>query len=185
MLKKEVRILGISAPVSRKRSKTIPIVGVVYRGNLWLDGVLTCLLKARAPNHLATLASTITHSKHYSQIRAVILSRHKLIQKADIDIAGLSRMLRLPVLSIVGTHDVRESTRQQRKGTSKSVRLNRYTITIGGASVRVASAGLTHNQACEIFAVGCAEGHSIPEAVRVADLIAKHLSSRVFTARSK
>lgn len=180
MLKREVRILGLSAP--NRRLKEIPVIGVVFRGNLWLDGVFTCLLEPDRSNHLSTLARAITRSKQYSQIRAVILSREQLVPGEDIEITKLAQRISLPVISIIRKPHSRGLRKLQGGKRSKTFRATRYEIKFRGRPVSVLAAGISHERTREIFTVGCAVPHILPEAVRVADLIAKHVSSPIFFA---
>jgi endonuclease V-like protein UPF0215 family len=180
LLKREVRILGLSAP-SWRRKKT-PVIGVVFRGSLWLDGVFTCLLEPHRSNHLSTLVRAITRSKQYSQIRAVILSREQLVPGAHIEITKLAQRINLPVISIIRKPHSRNVRKLQSGRHSKTSGATRYEIKTRGKPVSVWAAGISHERTCEIFAIGCAVPHRVPEAVRVADLIAKHVSSPIFFA---
>ena len=178
MLKREIRILGISAPTTvPRKSQSIPTVGVVYRGNLWLDGVFTCLLRPDDRDYLSTLARAIVQSKQYSQIRAAILSREQLIPGTRADITALAHRIKLPALAIAERTHARSARRREHKRSSKAAR---YMIKIQGKPVWVWASGLTQDRAREIFSLGCAEKHNVPEAVRVADLIARQIAGRAF-----
>lgn len=161
MLKKEIRILGLSA--SSERTKKVPVVGVVFRGSLWLDGVFTCLLEPGRRDYLSDLARSIRKSKQYSQVHAVILAKKELLPDHHINISALFRKIRLPVILVMRKDDPPEAR-------------GRYPISVRGRPVYVRVQGMSYERAAEVFSVGCAGNHRIPEAVRVADLVASRLA---------
>jgi endonuclease V-like protein UPF0215 family len=179
LLKKETRILGISAPEGKLRST--PVIGVVFRGNMWVDGLTTCWFKPR-DNHLIQLAQAILRTRQYSQLHAVILAREKLAPHARIDLVELSRRIKLPVIAII-----------RRKRSGKMVRVKPsirhsmkiFDIEVHGGSLSIKAANIDREAARELFEVTCSDNYSIPEAVRISDLITKHLSKRIFIPRSK
>jgi endonuclease V-like protein UPF0215 family len=69
MFKREVRVLGLTY---RVYSGCSFILGVVFRGRLWLDGVLYRRLESRG-GILSELISMISESPHRGQIRVVVL----------------------------------------------------------------------------------------------------------------
>lgn len=161
LLKKEIRILGLSSP--SKRTTNVPVVGVVFRGSLWLDGVFTCLLELRHRDYLLDLARAIRQSRQYSQVHAVILSKEELVPCHTINISALSHKIRLPILSVV-----RKNARCKTKEC--------FPIKVKGRIISVRVQGMSQERTQEIFSIGCAGNHRVPEAVRVADLLAKHLA---------
>lgn len=173
MLKKEVRILGLSATPGKKKQTLV--IGVVFRGNLWLDGMVTCLLELNKHDHFSGISRVIMQSKQYSQLRAVILSREQLIPGEKIQITDLARRIKLPVICLIREPRGR-ATITRGKGLSNA---KRYDFVVNGQRVHVLAAGLSHEAAQEIFSVACTRNRKIPEAVRVADLIAKQVPSRV------
>lgn len=72
-VKREIRVLGVA--VGRDLTG-FSIVGAVYRGRLWLDGVL----RAHSPDADVTQAITdmIAESPHMGQIRVILLSQDTL-----------------------------------------------------------------------------------------------------------
>jgi endonuclease V-like protein UPF0215 family len=174
LIKKEARILGLAA--TTKRLKRAPVIGIVYRGNLWLDGIFKCQVQRGRRERLSGLVRAIVQSRQYSQIHAVILSRENLLPGIRIEISDLSRKINLPVLSIIkkATFSHRKVVglqNQQRRARSK---VECFRIKIAGQLVLVRAAGLSSGEAQEIFAIACASGQSIPEAVRVAQIVAEH-----------
>lgn len=70
-IKPEIRILGIDD--SALLREKIMIVGAVFRGGDWIDGVLRSEITKDGLDATDVICSMIKKSKHYGQIRAVIL----------------------------------------------------------------------------------------------------------------
>jgi len=162
-LKKETRILGLSA-TPRLKDRTF-VVGVIFRGSSWLDGILTCNLKAKSDHKMLRLSRAIMKSRQYSQLHAVIISSDQTILQRDSHIAELARRLKLPVILLL--------KRARRKKTSQPLGVEQYEFDIKGKRLHASAKGMRFNESQELFTVGCAPDSSVPEAVRVADLIAK------------
>lgn len=165
MLKKEARILGLSATARRKNR--IMVVGAVFRGRSWLDGILTCSLDLTSPSHISRISRTIMTSKQYSQLHAVILSRQQSVLRGSIDVAKLARKIKLPVISI------EKNRRATIKQAKESLRTNHYDFTVNQKRLSVLASGISLERAQEIFTVACTPDNVIPEAVRVANLLAE------------
>jgi endonuclease V-like protein UPF0215 family len=163
LIKKEARILGLAAPT--KRLKRVPVIGVVYRGNLWLDGMFKCQVQSDQHGRLSGLVKAIIQSRQYTQIHAVILPREELAPGIRIKISDFALKINLPVLSIV------EKTAPSQRGATTKV--ERLRIKIAGRHLHLRAAGLSREQAGEIFAVACTSGQWLPEAVRVAQIVAE------------
>lgn len=162
LLKKEIRILGLSAP--RKPSFKPHIVGAVFRGNLWLDTILTCTLQGSRKSYLSNLAKAIRMSKQYSQIQVAIFSRESVLPLEFEDFRALAKMVDFPVFAIckephpklVKRHEIVFMTQNKRP-------------------MPVWVCGEEHARAKAILSLGRRNESHVPEAVRAADLIANQL----------
>jgi endonuclease V-like protein UPF0215 family len=169
LFKREVRILGLSA--SGEEAHAMIIIGVVFRGSLWFDGMITCKLESNQKDYLQLLTKQIIHSKQYSQLRVVILSK-QITTRLNIDIAALAKSIKLPVISIVQRKRGEKLASKTTKGReSKESGLHKFRV--HGDPVFVRVAGIDVDRARQVFEVGRIEPYRVPEAVRVADLIAK------------
>ncbi|MGA2783545.1 MAG: hypothetical protein ABSF09_02460 [Candidatus Bathyarchaeia archaeon] len=127
------------------------IVGVIFRGSLWLDGLFTYTAGTNDKRYVTGLASTMKQSKQYSQIHAAVFSRENDLPNGVQDFDHLADEIDLPILVL------RHSKFRNQKLTS-IWSPNKDPVTVN-----------------ELFAIGCAEKMTIPEAVRVAELIANRL----------
>lgn len=162
LLKREIRILGLSAPT--KIGKEIVVVGVVFRGSLWLDGAFISVLRPKEPDRV--LAHAIKNCKQYSQLHAVLLTKDASIPSNRINIRKLSHSIGLPIISI--------HRNRQRKTR------NAFQISAPGRPILASVVGMTPKQTKQILAVSCAGRKRIPEALRVAEIIATGLSKLRF-----
>jgi endonuclease V-like protein UPF0215 family len=161
LLKKETRILGLSAPKKTGTNTNLPIIGVVYRGSFWLDALLTFALDKTDKRYVTGLAATIKRSKQYSQIHAAVFSRKNILPNGFRDFTLLAEKIDMPVLVLN-----RPETSTPRKF---------MTLTNGKESTSIWSTNENLAKVKQLFSVGCTEERMIPEAVRVADLIATQL----------
>ncbi|WP_424358247.1 DUF99 family protein [Methanocella sp. MCL-LM] len=98
-LKPEIRILGIDD--SPLLSDSILVVGALMRGGGWLDGVLRSYIDRDGTNANERLAAMITGSKHYGQIRIVMLNGVTFGGFNVVDIQELHRATALPVIAVM------------------------------------------------------------------------------------
>jgi len=152
------------------RLQQIAIIGIVFRGNLWLDGIFTCQIQRKEHDCLTSLVSAISQSKQYSQVHAVILSREALVSGVQLDISEFSHRINLPVISIARrTIDRKRSTDSDRNPKSE---IDCFSFKIADGRVPVKVSGMSRDETREIFAIACRDGQRIPEALRVAKVVA-------------
>src|SRR3990170_6644040 len=74
-VKPEIRVLGVDDGAFVPHGKgSADIVGVVYRGGLWLEGVMRTEVEIDGMDTTEKIAAMIVDSPHYDQIRVVILN---------------------------------------------------------------------------------------------------------------
>ena len=100
-IKPEIRILGVDDGVfvPHKRGM-VDIVGVVFRGGYWLDGVMRTEVEVDGMDATEKIASMITGSPHYDQLRVVMLYGITFAGFNVVDIIGLFRRVGLPVIAV-------------------------------------------------------------------------------------
>ena len=177
MIKKEARILGLAA--ASRRQQQISVIGIVFRGNLWLDGILTCQIRPKELDYMAKLVSAIVQSRQYSQIHAVILPGEVLVPGDRLDISDFSSKINLPVISIARRTLYRK--RPPHRNPDPKSETDSFSIKIAGGMVPVKVSGISREETQEIWAVACVDGRQIPEAVRVAKMVARHVAALRYT----
>ena len=155
-VKKEIRVLGIAAR-SRPDSE-IHAVGVVYRGRLYLDGVMRT--SAKGPDITEEVAAMIGESPHRPQIRVILLDTALLPDGVKIDPIRLSDSLSKPVVAM----NTVEPT------ALGDEHIQDFTYKHGDTETPVLSVGLRRQTAAQVLKTASPAGGP-PEALRVAEII--------------
>ena len=80
VIKPEIRVLGVDDGVFTPHVKgLVPVVGVVFRGGYWLDGVMHTKIKVDGFDATRKIASMILNSPHYKQLRVIMLDRKSVV----------------------------------------------------------------------------------------------------------
>ena len=153
-VKKEIRTLGLAAKSTGSEGEFL-VVGVVFRGSLWLDGVM------RTTAHTADItdgsAEMITASRHHPQIRAILVHGDLLYDGCTIDPFNLSRETMRPVIALNYKGDL---------GSDEPDNIQVYAVDVTG-EVPSYSIGLEGPVAVNILRTVSRDG-VLPEALRVA-----------------
>ena len=100
-VKPEIRMLGIDDGGFVPRTKgTADVVGVVYRGGYWLEGVMHAEVTIDGLDATEKIAAMIETSPFYGELRIVVLDGVTFAGFNVVDISKLSRRLELPVISV-------------------------------------------------------------------------------------
>jgi len=101
-IKPEIRVLGIDDGAFVLRTKgTVTVVGVVYRGGCWFEGVMRTEITIDGLDATEKIAAMIESSPFYGEIRVVVLDGVTFAGFNVVDISELSRRVDLPVISVV------------------------------------------------------------------------------------
>ncbi len=185
-VKPEIRILGIDDGVFKPHTQGLAdIIGVVYRGGYWLDGVMKTEVEIDGTDATEKIASMITQSIHYNQLRVVMLDGVTFAGLNVVDIKELLQRVHLPVITITKEKPLDEMIKKaiQKLPESKK-RLD--AITNAGKITAIHThddnqvaymqvAGLSLEDA-EKIVKNTSTRSSIPEALRVAHIIASGLT---------
>ena len=98
-IKSEIRVLGIDD--SALISDRIMIIGAVFRGGNWLDGVLRSEITRDGMDGTDTIIRMVTSSKHFVQIRVIMLDGITFGGFNPIDIVKINESTGLPVIVIM------------------------------------------------------------------------------------
>lgn len=107
-IKAEIRVLGISDGGPPFPAATgIGIVGVVFRGGRWFDGVLKTVVSKTRRDEMLMITRMVRLSPHYDQIRVLILDGLLLRRPFLLNIENLRRRLRRPVIAVFDSKKTR------------------------------------------------------------------------------
>ena len=171
MSKKEIRLLGLSVA---KQNFALLIVCVVFRGNLWLDGVISSMIEANDQDHMTSISNTIKRCKQYSQLHAIMLDSKEDISEPEL--AQLAKATGVPIIAIS------KASPPDRQLSEKS-EVKRFDLLVNGKHLSALAAGAERKEVEEIVAIGTKPAASVPEAVRVADLVMRGLNSHHLALR--
>jgi endonuclease V-like protein UPF0215 family len=185
-IKPEIRILGIDDGRFVPRTKgTVDVVGVVYRGGYWFEGVMHTKVTIDGMDATEKIVAMITNSPYYGEVRVIVLDGVTFAGFNVVDISKLSRMICLPVMSVAREKPDLEEIRDALTNLPDSEKrwqamLNAgelFTVETrnGENPVYVQTAGLLREDA-ETILKKTSTRSNIPEALRVAHIIASGLA---------
>lgn len=189
-IKPEIRILGLDdgAFVPHTAGKA-DVVGVVFRGGRWLDGVMRTEVTIDGLDATERISSMVTESPHYEQLRVLMLSGITFAGFNVVDIRELFGSTSLPVMALARERPDLEGVRRALENLpDRAVRWRavqsagdvfRVKVRSGVAPVYVQVAGVSMGDAERIVRLSCTRS-GFPEPLRVAHLIASSLSKAGF-----
>lgn len=176
-IKPEIRILAIDD--SALINDSVMIVGVIFRGGEWLDGVLRSEITRDGLDATDAVSEMVTATKHYPQIRVVMLDGVTYGGFNVVDITELQRRTGLPVIVVMRAKPDMEKIRLALQHIPNFDERwhaieNAGTITeidVHGNPLYVQCSGIEVTDAAAIVRISTTHSH-IPEPLRVAHLIA-------------
>lgn len=176
-MKEGVRTIGIDdGPFSRaKKGGNVVIVGAVYRGGTWFDGLLTSKVRKDGWNATDTIISMIQKSKFHAQLHYIMLDGIAFGGFNIVDIQRLFQKTGLKVMVVVRKKPDLDSVYQALQKISQPEKRWRILKAAGPLypvrKVWLQLAGMDLKEAAELLNLTCTRA-LIPEPLRVAHLIA-------------
>lgn len=100
--KKEVRILGVDdSPFKKSDDTDALIVGVVFRGANFLDGVLSTRIAVDGDDFTEKLSKMVLGTRHREQLQIVMLNGITFAGFNVADLPEIHELTGLPVISVV------------------------------------------------------------------------------------
>jgi len=186
VIKPEIRVLGVDDGVFTPRTEgLVPVVGVVFRGGYWLDGVMHTEIAVDGFDATGKISSMIINSPHYKQLRVIMLSGITFAGFNVVGIKTLNAETNLPVIAVTREKpnlvEIREALKHLPKSEERwNAVLNAGEISeVSTRSVKekiyMQVAGISEGDAQKILRLTSTRSN-IPEALRVAHLIASGIS---------
>jgi uncharacterized protein len=187
-IKKEIRVIGIDdgAHVPRSNGMAL-IVGVVFRGGSWLDGVISTCVKVDGFEVTEAISNMITNSRHFGQLRIIMLSGITFAGFNVVDISKLNQSTGLPVIAVLRDKPDMAKVKLALTKLPKPEERLEAIINAGeilvvpakdnNGSVYMQTAGILIEDAEKIVALTSTRSN-IPEPLRVAHFIASGISCR-------
>jgi len=179
MLKKEIRVVGIDdAPFNKFKKGNVVVIGAVFRGGSWLDGILSTKVGIDGNNATKKIADMISKCKFKPQLQCIFLNGIAVGGFNVIDVEELSKKTKLPVIVIIRKNPDIEKIKKtlikiNKKSKIKLIEKAGSVIQIGEIYVQLT--GLEIEKAKELIEITCTRS-LIPEPIRIAHLIASGIT---------
>jgi endonuclease V-like protein UPF0215 family len=179
MVKPEIRIIAWDDCAFRFTQKSVRIVGAIFRGGSFLDGMLSARIEKDGLDATNKIVGSVLKSRHYDQLSVIMLDGITLAGFNLVDINELNKKTRLPVIAIqrkkpdmkkfLSALKIFKDYKRRISIVKKAGKLYKY------KDVFYQKAGLSSSECKEILRLTCIRSN-IPEPIRVAHLIASGLS---------
>jgi endonuclease V-like protein UPF0215 family len=186
-IKPEIRVLGVDdGPFIPHTKAQVPVVGVVFRGGYWLDGIMHTEIDVDGFDATQKITAMITSSPHYRQLRVIMLNGITFAGFNIVDVKALNAATKLPVITVTREKPNLDKIHKALKNLS-NIEERWNAILSGGENIEVATrnekakiymqtVGVSTEDAKKILRLTSTRSN-IPEALRVAHLIASGISS--------
>jgi len=185
-IKPEIRVLGVDDGIFVPHTKgTVDVVGVVYRGGYWLDGVMRTEVTIDGMDATEKIAAMIKKSPYYEELRVVILNGITFAGFNVADINKLFKTVNLPVIAVTREKPDLEKIKKALENLPECERRWRAIESAGKLievqtrnteeAVYMQIAGVSQEDAEKIMK-STSTRSNIPEALRVAHIIASGLT---------
>ena len=176
MFKKEIRVIGIDdSPFDKFRDKKILVVGVVMRGGLFVDGILSAEVSVDGDDSTKKIIEMINKCKFKPQLQYIFLNGIAVAGFNVIDVQELNKKTKLPVIIVIR----RKPDIENIKKTLTKIKKQQKIKLIGKAGnviqiddIFVQLTRIDLDNAKKILKVVCTRS-LIPEPIRLAHLIAQ------------
>jgi len=186
VIKHEIRVLGVDDGVFKPHTKGFAsVVGVVFRGGYWLDGVMHTRVRIDGLDATEKIASMVLGSPHRKQLRVIMLNGVTVAGFNVVDIKKLSAETKLPVIAITREEPDFDDIHKALKNLTKCE--ERWRIISGMREVHELSTGKRGERIYMQVTGICVQDaekivrltstrSNIPEALRVAHLVASGMT---------
>ena len=184
VIKSEIRVLGVDdGKFTPHTQGNVIVVGVVFRGGGWLDGVMHTRIAIDGFDATEQIASMINGSPHCKQLRLVMLNGITFGGFNVVDIKKLNLATRLPVIALTREKPDLDAICEALKNLPRSEERWKmvlaageiYEVTCNGKRIYMELAGLSLVDARKIVELTSTRS-SFPEPLRVAHLVASGIS---------
>jgi hypothetical protein len=186
-VKPEIRIVGVDDGVFVPRSRGMcDVIGVVFRGGYWLDGVMRTQVEVDGLDATEKIADMVTCSPHFGQLRIIMLDGVTFAGFNVVDTSQLFRKTGLPVIAVTREkpdfEDIRKAlenlafAEERWRAIGRADKIVKVITRRGEEAVYMQATGVAEDVAVRIVR-STATRSNVPEALRVAHLVASGLTA--------
>jgi endonuclease V-like protein UPF0215 family len=179
VLKKEMRVIGIDdSPFDKFKKGKVLVIGTVFRGGSFLDGVLSTKVNIDGNNATKKIIEMINKCKFKPQLQCIFLDGIAVGGFNVIDVKELNKKTKLPVIVIIRRNPNIEKIKKTlikigKKNKIKLIEKAGSVVPVGDIYIQLT--GLSIEKAKEILKIVCTRS-LIPEPIRIAHLIASGIT---------
>ncbi len=176
MVKKEIRVIGIDdSPFEKFSKKKTLIIGAIFRGGSWLDGILSTKVTVDGNDSTSELVKMINKCKFKPQLQCILLDGIAFGGFNVIDVEKLNKKTGIPVIVVIRRKPDIENIKRvlikiNKKNKIKLIDKAGLPVKVG--KIYVQFKGLELDLVTEILGITCTRS-LIPEPIRIAHLIAQ------------
>jgi endonuclease V-like protein UPF0215 family len=180
MIKKEVRIIAWDDCRFSFAQKNVQLVGVVFRGGDFLDGLLSVRIEKDGTDATEKITHSMLSSRHYDQLSYVMLDGITFGGFNVVDIKKMYEKTKLPVIVVQRKKPGKKEFLKAMKHLS-NFHVHKKAVESAGKfheyseSLYYQKAGLSIKECESILKITCIRS-LVPEPMRIAHLIASGLS---------
>jgi endonuclease V-like protein UPF0215 family len=190
-VKSEIRIVGFDDAPFRFSDKRTMLIGTVYRGGSWLDGVITTDIEIDGLDSTEKIVKAVNGSPHKKQLRVIMLDGTTFGGFNIVDMEKINKGTGLPVIAVVRDKPDFDSIKLALKRFKDSAERFKLILKAGDVNplevlnpktgkvkkIWFQSFGIESDTARNIIKISSTRSF-IPEPLRVAHLIGYGLRSR-------
>ena len=178
-MKKEIRILGIDdASFDKFNDKRVLVIGTVFRGGSWLDGVVTTCVSVDGVNSTKKLIEMINGCKFKPQLQCLMLDGIAVGGFNIVDVQKLHKATGIPVVVVMRDYPEFKKIEDALIKLNKANKirlLKKAGDVIKVDNIYVQLVGIELEKAKKILKISCTRSF-VPEPVRVAHLIGQGIA---------
>ncbi len=180
-MKKELRILGIDDSSFSKKDQEVLIIGTIFRGGSYLDGLLSFYVKNDSNDATNLLISSVNKSKHKKQLRCIMLNGISVAGFNMLDIKEISKKTLLPVIVIMrkfpNLKKFKSALSRIDKTRLKAIKNagKIYSLKINHSKIFFQISGISKSAAMQAIKLSTTRSN-IPEPIRIAHIIASSIT---------
>lgn len=187
-LKKEARVLGVDDGFFKKRGQSrVLVVGVVTRGALDVEGVVSCFVRKDGFDSTAALSRLVRGTKHYKQLRVIMLQGSTLAGFNVVDCNALHKRTGIPVICILRRQPdataVENAVRKLPNAAKRLALLEKNGPIRSYKKLFFQSFGISDAEAQRVIDATLRRSN-VPEPVRLAHLVASGITTGESTRRA-
>lgn len=174
-MKKEIRVLGIDdSPFLKTDKDKKLVVGTVFRGGSWLDGLLSCKVTVDGEDATDSLIEMVNKSRFKKQLQCIFTDGIAVAGFNVLDISRIQKRTGIPVIAVMRRHPDLERMKNALRslGQEKKIALLEKAGKIRrSGNLYIQKKGLSLGEAHGLLRLVCTRSH-LPEPIRAAHIIA-------------